>query len=389
MARVYDLAERVRARRGGAAVVLGALSPRARNAQVALYQSGEVDFLVATDAIGMGLNLDVDHVAFAELTKFDGRTSRNLDLVELGQIAGRAGRHHERRHVRRPRAGRRPGPARGPGHRGPPLPRRPQRDVGAAASSTSPASTPSSPRSPPAAAPAPGCGSPRAAPTATPCAASPSTTVVRDRARVEPGVRLLWDVCQIPDYRQLVLEDHAALLGDVFRQLTGGPGRLSPDWLEERIGRLDQTGGDVDDLLTRLAFIRTWTYIAHRPAWVADPGHWQARTRAIEDRLSDALHQRLVERFVDPRRNAPRAGRPRDDARLRDAGPFAVLARLVPDPSPASARPAGWLEQLIDAPHEHIEIDAGGAHPVRGAAGGTAGAGEPICCVRTWCCPTA
>ena len=184
--------------------------------------------------------------------------------------------------------------------------------------------------------------------------------VIRDRAGTESGVRLLWDVCQIPDYRQLVLEDHAALLGDVFRQLTGSSGRLSADWLAERIGRLDQIGGDVDDLLTRLAFIRTWTYLAHRPAWVADPGHWQARTRAIEDRLSDALHERLVERFVDPRRNAPRAGRPGGDARLRDTGPFAVLAGLVGASSPPSSRTTGWLEQLIDAPHERIEIEPAG-----------------------------
>ncbi len=357
MARVYDLAERVRARRGGAAVVLGALSPRARNAQVALYQSGEVDFLVATDAIGMGLNLDVDHVAFAELTKFDGRTSRNLDLVELGQIAGRAGRHLNDGTfgVLAPVDDLAPRVVRAiEGHRFPAarsvMWRSRELDF-----SGLDALIASLHRPPP----RPGLRlATRGADRDALCGLA-LDPVVRDRAGGEPGVRLLWDVCQIPDYRQLVFEDHAALLADVFRQLTGGPGRLSPDWLEERIGRLDQTGGDVDDLLTRLAFIRTWTYIAHRPAWVADPGHWQARTRAIEDRLSDALHQRLVERFVDPRRNAPRAARPRDDARLRDAGPFAVLARLVPDSSPASARPAGWLEQLIDAPHERIEIDAG------------------------------
>jgi ATP-dependent RNA helicase SUPV3L1/SUV3 len=357
MARVYDLAERVRARRGGAAVVLGALSPRARNAQVALYQSGEVDFLVATDAIGMGLNLDVDHVAFAELTKFDGRTSRNLDLVELGQIAGRAGRHLNDgtfgvlapAEELAPRLIRAVENHRFPAARSVMWRNRELDFSGLDALIASLHRRPDRPGLRLAT---------RGADRDALCGLA-LDPVVRDRARDEPGVRLLWDVCQIPDYRQLVLEDHAALLGDVFRQLTGRAGRLSPDWLAERIGRLDQTAGDVDDLLTRLAFIRTWTYIAHRPAWVADPGHWQARTRAIEDRLSDALHERLVDRFVDPRRNAAREARPRDDAELRDASPFAVLARLVPDASPASARPAGWLEQLIDAPHEGIEIDAG------------------------------
>ena len=357
MARVYDLAERVRARHGGAAVVLGALSPRARNAQVALYQSGEVDYLVATDAIGMGLNLDVDHVAFAELTKFDGRTSRNLDLVELGQIAGRAGRHLNDGTfgVLAPADDLAPRVVQAvESHRFPAARSVMWRNRALDFSSLD-ALVASLHRPPPR----------RGLRLATRGADRDALCglaldpAVRDRAGRGSGVRLLWDVCQIPDYRQLVLEDHAALLGDVFRQLTDPPGRLSEDWLAERIGRLDQTGGDLDDLLTRLAFIRTWTYIAHRPAWVADPGHWQARTRTVEDKLSDALHARLVERFVDPRRNAPRATRPRDDAGPRDAGPFAVLARLVPDPPPAGPRGAGWLEQLIDAPHERIEIDAG------------------------------
>ena len=355
MERVYDLAERVRARRGGAAVVLGALSPRARNAQVALYQSGEVDHLVATDAIGMGLNLDVDHVAFAELTKFDGRTSRNLDLVELGQIAGRAGRHVNDGTFGAlapvenlsPRVVRAIENHRFPAARSV-MWRNRELDF------TSLDALVTSLHRPP---PRPGLRlATRAADRDALCSLA-LDPVVRDRAGAEPGVRLLWDVCQIPDYRQLVLEDHAALLGDVFRQLTGSSGRLSADWMADRIGRLDRAGGDVDDLLMRLAFIRTWTYIAHRAAWVADPGHWQERTRALEDRLSDALHERLVDRFVDPRRNAPRAVRPRDDdARLRDASPFAVLAQLVTPAAPAP-RPANRLEQLIDAPHERIGID--------------------------------
>ena len=356
MARVYELAERVRARRGGAAVVLGALSPRARNAQVALYQSGEVDYLVATDAIGMGLNLDVDHVAFAELTKFDGRVSRNLEPVELAQIAGRAGRHLNDGtfgtlapvDTLTP-----PVVAAIEGHRLPAVRRVMwrNRDLDFA---TVDALLGSLQQRPPQ----------RSLRLSARAADSDALRrlaldpLIRDRAGTESGVRLLWDVCQIPDYRQLVLEDHVALLGDVFRQLTAPSGQLSADWMADRIGRLDQTSGDIDDLLMRLAFIRTWTYIAHRSSWVADPGHWQARTRAIEDRLSDALHEQLVDRFVDQRRASHRVLRtPDDDDRLRDASPFAVLASLGTTASPASTHSTRWLEDLIDAPHERIHVD--------------------------------
>lgn len=359
-ARVYDLAERVRARRGGAAVVLGALSPRTRNAQVALYQSGEVDYLAATDAIGMGLNLDVDHVAFAELTKFDGRTSRNLDLVELGQIAGRAGRHLNDGTFGvlapvedlAPRAARAVENHRFPAARHVMWRNRELDFAGLDALVASLHRRPTRPGLRPA----------RRGADLDALRTLALDPAVRDRARDESGVRLLWDVCRIPDYRQLVLEDHAALLGDVFRALTGPSGRLSADWMAERIGRLDRIGGDVDDLLMRLAFIRTWTYIAHRSAWVADPRHWQERTRRIEDRLSDALHERLVARFVDPRRSATRAVRPRDDdARRRDAGPFAVLAPLATTPSaPSAPTDAERTERVIDAPPERIEIDPAG-----------------------------
>ena len=315
-ARVYDLAERLRARRGGAAVVLGALSPRARNAQVALYQSGEVDYLVATDAIGMGLNLDVDHVAFADLVKFDGRASRNLDLVELGQIAGRAGRHVNDGTfgVLAPAENLAPRVVRAVENHRFPAARSVMwrnRDLDFASLDALAASLHRPPprREMRLAARGADRGALRS------LALDPA---VRGRAGTAPGVRLLWDVCQIPDYRQLAPEDHAALLGGVFRQLTGAEGRLSADWMADRIGRLDRTDGDVDDLLMRLAFIRTWTYVAHRPAWVADPAHWQGRTRSIEDRLSDALHERLVDRFVDARRPPPRAVLPAGARRVAD-----------------------------------------------------------------------
>jgi ATP-dependent RNA helicase SUPV3L1/SUV3 len=355
MARVWELAERVRARRGGAAVVLGALSPRARNAQVALYQSGEVDYLVATDAIGMGLNLDVDHVAFAELTKFDGRGSRNLDKVEVGQIAGRAGRHLNDGTfgTLAPADSFSPSMVTSIEQHRFPAARRVMwrnRDLDFATLDTLLGSLEQRP------------SRPELRLTARAADSDALRSLVHDptiRARAEDahGVRLLWDVCQIPDYRQLVLEDHVALLSNVFRQLAGPRGRLSADWMRQRIAGLDQTTGAIDDLLTRLAFIRTWTYITHRTSWVPDADHWQARTRAIEDRVSDALHEQLVDRFVDRRRTVQAApsphGTPDADDHLRDANPFAVLLNLA-TPAPAVSRVTNWLEDLIDAPHARV-----------------------------------
>ena len=354
MARVWELADRVRARRGGAAVVLGALSPRTRNAQVALYQSGEVDYLVATDAIGMGLNLDVDHVAFAELTKFDGRASRPLDRVEVGQIAGRAGRHlndgtfgtlapadpfsHSMA-------------AAVEQHRFP-VARRVMwrnRDLDYTGLDPLLASLDQRP------------SRPELRLTARAADSDALRSLARDpnissRVGDEPTVRLLWDVCQIPDYRQLVLEDHVALLGTVFRQLASARGTVSADWMDERIKGLDLTTGAIDDLLTRLAFIRTWTYIAHRPDWTPDPEHWRARTRAIEDRVSDALHEQLVARFVDRRRTSVVAPARQNDGPPLGGSPFAVLAELATSAQPA-APSTSWLEDLIDAPHERITFD--------------------------------
>ena len=362
MARVWELAARVRARRGGAAVVLGALSPRARNAQVALYQSGDVDYLVATDAIGMGLNLDVDHVAFAELTKFDGRVSRHLDKVEVGQIAGRAGRYLNDGTfgTLAPAETFSPSMASSIEQHRFPAARRVMwrnRDLDFTTVDALLGSLAQRPARPELRLTA------RAADSDALRGLAYDPTI-RAHAGSEDGVRLLWGVCQIPDYRQLVLEDHVALLGDVFRQLVGPRGRLSADWMERRIGPLDNITGAIDDLLARLAFIRTWTYIAHRPAWVVNPEHWQARTRAIEDRVSDALHEQLVDRFVDRRRTASTGSPPHDTGdkvnRQRDASPFAVLAGLVATSALPAKRTTNWLENLIDAPHARLTFEATG-----------------------------
>jgi ATP-dependent RNA helicase SUPV3L1/SUV3 len=315
-AEVYQIAELIRRQQGGAAVVIGALSPRTRNAQVALYQSGDVDYIVATDAIGMGLNLNVDHVALAGVRKFDGQNHRQLTSAELGQIAGRAGRHvndgsfgvtgdvdpldnelverlenhlfdpvkvlqwrnrkldftslHNLReslreipdHVRLTRA-------------------RMADDVLAL------------------------------------------ETVAEDKevTRLVTGpqsVALLWEVCQVPDYRKISSTNHAELVATLFKFLADGDGKISESWFAGQVALADRVDGDIDTLSTRIAHIRTWTFVANRPNWLKDSVGWQLRTRAIEDALSDAMHESLTQRFVDKRTSALMKGMRQKDELAAD-----------------------------------------------------------------------
>jgi len=301
---VYAVAEMLRRLRGGAAVVMGALSPRTRNAQVAMFQAGEVDYLVATDAIGMGLNMDVAHVAFASLHKFDGRRQRRLTVAEMAQIAGRAGRHQ--------RDGTFGALAEeGPGaflpeeilnieeHRFPRLESLFWREGDPDTSSVD-ALIASLERPPPP-------GPLRAAPPATDLKVLKrlaDETWVRDRTRHPAMVRRLWAACGIPDFRKLGLDPHTRFVERVFRHLTEGRGHVPHQWFADEIARLDTVSGDVETLAGRVAAIRSWAYIAQRPDWLADPAEWQARTRAIEERLSDGLHASLTQRFVDKRTTA-------------------------------------------------------------------------------------
>ncbi len=296
---VYAMAELIRRQRGGTAVVLGALSPRTRNAQVGMYQAGEVDYLVATDAIGMGLNMDVDHVAFAALRKFDGRQPRDLDAAEIAQIAGRAGRHMNDGTF---------GTTADVGgiddaaveavenHHFAPLKRLYWRNPVQRFTSvpTLLASLAKAPETP-------GLTRAREADDHLALLALSQDEELMRVASSPAMVRLLWEVCQIPDFRKVMADSHTRLLGQIYRHLTGAGGRLPDDWLYNHVRRLDRTDGDVDTIVGRIANIRTWTYVSHRGDWVADPAGWQERTRAIEDRLSDALHERLTQRFVDRR----------------------------------------------------------------------------------------
>ncbi|MEO1724885.1 MAG: helicase-related protein [Pseudomonadota bacterium] len=296
---VYAIAELIRRQRGGAAVVMGALSPRTRNAQVALYQNGDVDYLVATDAIGMGLNLDVDHIAFAGTSKFDGRRTRSLLPNEIGQIAGRAGRYTKDGSFGVT------GEARPfdedlveaiENHRFKPLERLMWRNAKLEFGTVpllleclemAPANDNLS----------------RAREAADMAALRLlwDDPEIAGIARHPTRVRLLWDVCQVPDFRKVMTGDHVALLGRIYRFLTDGPGVIPAEWLAAQVKRLDRVDGDIDALSKRLAFIRTWTYVANRVGWLEHPAGWREATRAVEDRLSDALHQRLTQRFVDRR----------------------------------------------------------------------------------------
>ncbi|MCD2182417.1 helicase-related protein [Rhizobium sp. GN54] len=309
---VYAIAELIRRQRGGAAVVLGALSPRTRNAQVGLYQEGDVEYLVATDAIGMGLNLDVDHVAFAQDRKFDGYQFRNLNPGELGQIAGRAGRHmrdgtfgvtgrvdpFEPELVERIEA-----------HEFDPV--RVLQWRSKRLDFTSIATLKASLDAPPAIS-----GLARALPAVDQQALEHLARYpeVKDMATAPERVEKLWEACALPDYRRITPAQHADLISTLYADLVRR-GTVNEDFLAEQVRRADRTDGEIDTLSARIAQIRTWTYVSNRPDWLADPTHWQEKTREIEDRLSDALHERLTKRFVD-RRTSVLMKRLRENAML-------------------------------------------------------------------------
>jgi len=325
---VYAIAELVRRERGGAAVVMGALSPRTRNAQVEMYQNGDVDFLVATDAIGMGLNLDVRHVAFAADTKFDGRQHRYLTPAEMGQIAGRAGRHttngsfgvtgqasglDEETVIRLET------------HEFDPVKMLQWRNTDLDFNN------PKALRE-----------SLDAVPQREKLTRIPTVTdqltlehLVRSgtafMATDEELVRLLWTCCQIPDYRDISMAQHGDIVGRIFADLVERQ-TISTDWIADQVRFCDNMNGDIDTLSNRIRQIRTWTFVANRKDWLDDPTHWRDKTRDIENRLSDALHERLTQRFVD-RRTSVLIRHLRDrrmaDPQINDNGEITLEGHLI------------------------------------------------------------
>lgn len=295
---VYATAELLRRLKGGAAVVMGALSPRTRNAQVEMYQNGEVDYLVATDAIGMGLNLDLNHVAFSALSKFDGRKMRDLAPNELAQIAGRAGRGMSDGTFGV--TGDAPSLDEGMAqaimeHRFTPIQRINWRshDLNFATVDALLASLDVAPTHE-------RLVKAREADDARTLRFAAEDDEVFARASDVASIRLLWDVCRIPDFRSISPSEHVQLISQIYNFLHED-GAIPNDWLARQIDRLDRPDGDIDAISKRLAYIRTWTYVAQRRGWVKDEGHWRAEAQSVEDRLSDVLHTRLTQRFVDRR----------------------------------------------------------------------------------------
>jgi ATP-dependent RNA helicase SUPV3L1/SUV3 len=300
---VYAYAEMLRRAKGGVAVVMGALSPRTRNAQVELYQNGEVDHIVATDAIGMGLNMDIDHVCFADTSKFDGRTMRDLMPPELAQIAGRAGRYMNNGTFGCLTEGADYQSGLSPemvyaveNHQFAPLTVLQWRNAyidfsRADAVIRSLAHAPE----------------------------RPGLTRTMDKLDLDTfrklsemsdikellggpaAVKMLWEVCQIPDFRQVSDDEHAKLCASIYRQISADYGRIKEDWFANQIKPFKRIQGDIDALSARIAYVRTLTYISNRSGWCENQKYWQSQTRDVEDRLSDALHERLTKRFVNRR----------------------------------------------------------------------------------------
>lgn len=326
---VYAIAELLRRQKGGAAVVMGALSPRTRNAQVELYQNGDVDFLVATDAIGMGLNLNIDHVAFSSTAKFDGRRMRALTPNELAQIAGRAGRHLN--------AGTfgvtgQAAPLRDEvvtaieNHHFTPFRklswRNTQLDYGSVARLIASLETPTNNA---------WLARMREADDLAVLKAISEIPEIMQRVRDMSAVKLLWDICRIPDFRGISMDEHAGLLQRIHSFLHDG-GWVPEDWIARQIQRIDRPCGDIDALSKRLAYIRTWTYVAQRKDWLKDISHWRGVTRAVEDRLSDALHTKLTQRFIDRRTSVLMRRLKRKEglvANVNDKGEVAVDGEFI------------------------------------------------------------
>jgi len=296
---VYAIAELIRRQKGGAAIVMGSLSPKTRNAQVALYQSGDVDFLVATDAIGMGINMDLDHVFFSNLKKFDGKKLRKLNSSEIGQIAGRAGRYlndgsfgitgdcseinseevesletHKFEEIRTI------------------FWRNPNLNFN------------------------------NANRLLISLDVKPNEEWLRrihecedekvlkhflkdlDKYKIKNNSKeliLLWECCQIPDFVKKTYGHHLEVVSKVFEFLTSSKGQITNRYMKEQLSYLDKLDGNVDSISNRIANVRTWSYVSNKVNWVENQDYWVERTKSLEDKLSDRLHEELSKSFIDKR----------------------------------------------------------------------------------------
>ena len=296
---VYAIAELIRRQKGGAAIVMGSLSPKTRNAQVELYQSGDVDFLVATDAIGMGINMNLDNVYFSNLKKFDGKKSRKLNLSEIGQIAGRAGRYLNDGNF---------------GVTGQCKDINPENiDLlenhkfeeiqslfwrNSELNFDNPLSLIKS------------------------LDEKPKENWLRKIHECEDEkalkfflredslrsvnfdkqkLKLLWECCQIPDFVKKTYGNHYEVIGNVFKYLSDDKKRIPSDYIRLQLIKLDNLEGNVDSLSNRIANVRTWSYVSNKNNWVENQEYWIEKTKSLEDKLSDRLHEELTKTFIDKR----------------------------------------------------------------------------------------
>ena len=296
---VYAIAELIRRQKGGAAIVMGSLSPRTRNSQVELYQSGDVDFLVATDAIGMGINMDLDHIFFSNIKKFDGKKLRRLNLSEIGQIAGRAGRYlndgsfgitgdcskinsdeiesletHKFDEIR---------------------------TIFWRNSNLNFNNTNNLLKS---------------------LDEKPKEEWLRrihecedekvlkyffknlDKYKItnnQKVLNLLWECCQIPDFVKKTYGHHLEVVSKVFAFLNSAKGKITNKYMKEQLSFLDKLDGNIDSISNRIANVRTWAYVSNKVNWVENQDYWVERTKSLEDKLSDKLHDELTKSFIDKR----------------------------------------------------------------------------------------
>ena len=296
---VYAIAELIRRQKGGASIVMGSLSPKTRNAQVELYQSGDVDFLVATDAIGMGINMDLNHVYFSNLKKFDGKKLRRLNLSEIGQIAGRAGRYMN------------DGSFGITGQCGMISPENVEllenhkfeeisclfwrnSNLNFNNSTSLIKSLDEKPHK-------------EWLRKIYECEDEKALKFfLKDKSfeNIESNqekLRLLWECCQIPDFVKKTYGNHYEVIGNVFKYLNSKKGKISNDYLRLQLMKLDKLDGNVDSLSNRIANVRTWSYVSNKNNWVEDHNYWIEKTKLLEDRLSDRLHEELTKTFIDKR----------------------------------------------------------------------------------------
>tara|TARA_E500000331_G_scaffold121247_1_gene118422 strand:+ start:3965 stop:6451 length:2487 start_codon:yes stop_codon:yes gene_type:complete len=296
---VYAIAELVRRQKGGAAVIMGSLSPKTRNAQVELYQSGEVDFLVATDAIGMGLNMDIDNVYFSNLKKFDGRKTRNLGLVEIAQIAGRAGRYtndgyfgitgqceklssEDIENLEN--------------HKFEPLNKIYWRNSNLNFDSFNNLVGSIEEKS-----------KNEILKRINDCE---DEKVLKFLLKNNSGIKIkdnnehvktLWECCQIPDFSKKAYGQHIEVVKTVYNFLTSKPKKVSNEYMKDQLKELDKYLGNIDALANRISHVRTWAYVANKKNWVQNQDYWIERTKDIEDKLSEKLHEELTKSFIDKR----------------------------------------------------------------------------------------